>query len=418
VDAEWLVPHFEKMLYDNAQLMELLTLVWQETRSGLYRQRVVETVEWTLREMRHPDNGFYSSLDADSEGEEGRFYVWTEREIDSLLGPDSAPFKTAYDVTATGNWEGRTILNRRRAPVFGDEQFESQLAARRSTLLRARSKRIRPGLDDKILADWNGLMIAALANAAAVFGESAWLDSAARAFAFVRKHMVEGDRLRHCWREGRLRHPATLDDYANLSRAALALFEATGERRYLSDAEQWVAVANTHYWDSEHGAYFLSADDTHDVLVRVKSAQDHAVPAGSSTMVAVMARLFYLTGKIEYRTRAEATLSALSGEIAHNAFPLATLVNAHSLLNAAVQIVVIGAAADPGVSAMRRTVYDVSLPNRIVQLVSATNEFPIGHPAFGKAALDGKPTAYVCRGPVCSLPITDPAALRENLLHP
>jgi hypothetical protein len=370
------------------------------------------------RELCHSEGAFFSSLDADSEGEEGRFYVWREEEIDAFLGPDARTFKAAYDVTAAGNWEGHTILNRRRAPALGDAQFESRLADARSTLLHMRTSRVRPGLDDKVLADWNGLMIAAMANAGAVFREPEWINCAARAFAFVREHMTENGRLRHSWRDGRLRHPATIDDYANLSRAALALFEATGERGYLSNAEQWVAVADAHYWDSEHGGYFLSADDTRDVLFRVKSAHDQAVPAGNSTMIAVLARLFYLTGKPEYRARAEGAFDALSGEIASNVFPLATLINAHSLLSAAVQVVLIGGREDPGVTAMLQAVYDVSLPNRIIQIVNTAGEFPIGHPAFGKSAVDGHPTAYVCRGPVCSLPITEPAALRENLLHP
>jgi hypothetical protein len=415
VDAEWLVPHFEKMLYDNAQMIELLTLVWPETRNPLYRQRVAETIEWTFREMRHHEGGYFSSIDADSEGEEGRFYRWTESEIDALLGSNAAVFKTAYDVTRAGNWDGYTILNRRHAPDLGDEQYEARLASLRSTLLRARAKRVRPALDDKVLADWNGLLITALANAGTVFHEPRWLDAAACAFQFVRTHMFEGGRLRHCWRDGQLRHPATIDDHANLSRAALALFEATGNNEYLSSAEHWVALADAHYWDADHGGYFLSADDTRDVLLRVKPVHDQSVPAGNSTMVAVLGRLFHLTGKSAYRDRADATLTALSGEIARSVSPLASLVNAHSLLNAAIQIILIGTADDPALSAMRRTIYDVSLPDRILHQVTTTRAFPATHPAFGKTAVDGRPTAYICRGPVCSLPITDIESLRDNL---
>ena len=218
VDDRWLVPHFEKMLYDNAQLIDLLTWAWQDSGNPLYEARVRETVAWTLREMladsdgsgRTPVAAFAASFDADSEGEEGLFYVWTEDEIDRLLGPDAEAFKAAYDVTGAGNWEGKTILNRSQKPELGDPDQEARLARSRVVLLEARKSRVWPGWDDKVLADWNGLMIAALANTAPVFGEPAWLGAAEAAFRFVLDEMTEDGRLRHSWRHGRARHPATL----------------------------------------------------------------------------------------------------------------------------------------------------------------------------------------------------------------
>ncbi|HEX9490861.1 MAG TPA: thioredoxin domain-containing protein [Stellaceae bacterium] len=254
VDARWLVPHFEKMLYDNAQLVDLLTLVWQETGNGLYAMRVAETVDWITREMLTPEGGFSSSLDADSEHEEGKFYVWSEAEIDTLLGERAVRFKAFYDVSGGGNWEGHTILNRLRHLELADPATEAELAACRAILFHAREERVHPGLDDKVLADWNGLVITALANAATVFERPDWLDYAIDAFAFIAEQMSDGEgRLFHASRAGKKRHAAVLDDYANMSRAALALCEATGDAHYLARAEAWVAIADRHYWDAAGG---------------------------------------------------------------------------------------------------------------------------------------------------------------------
>ncbi len=415
-DTHWLVPHFEKMLYDNAELISLLTLVWQETRDPLYAQRVAETIGWLAREMTHPDGGFYSSLDADSDHEEGKFYVWSETEIDNVLGPRAAPFKRFYDVTGGGNWEGKTILNRLAHPAPADAATEVELAACRAQLLTARAARVRPGLDDKILADWNGLMIAALAEAGLVFDRADWVALAARGFAFARDHMAGPDgRLRHAWRAGRPRHPASVDDYANLCRAALALCEATADAAYLGQARAWVALLDAHYWDKAAGGYFFAADDTADLIARVKTAADAAVPAGNGMLIGVLTRLALLTGEETYRERAEQIIAAFSGELGRNFFPLATLINNAELAQNPVQIVLAGAAGEPHLAALRRAVYAVSLPNRIVQIAAPGTELPAAHPAHGKGPVDGRPAAYVCEGPVCSLPLTEPQALIDKL---
>ncbi len=417
-DDRWLVPHFEKMLYDNAQLMDLLTLVWQETKNPLYSARIEETVNWLLREMIAEGNAFAASLDADSEGEEGKFYVWTEADIDRLLGDDAAFFKDAYDVTSDGNWEGHTILNRSRRMLLGDAGREARLARCRTLLLAERETRERPERDDKVLADWNGLMIAALANAGAVFGKDAWTQSARTAFSFVAATMTGPDgRLRHAFRSGRLNHPATLNDYADLSRAALALFEATGDSTYIQRAEALVATADRHYWDHESGGYFFTADDADDVIARTKSATDNAVPPGNATLVGVLARLFYLTGKDAYRERAAATLAAFAGEAARNPFAYPTLLNAAEFLNGAVQIVIIGDRADAGTEALMATVHDAALPDRVLQVLAPGTSLPQSHPAAGKDRIGGQPTAYVCHGPSCSPPHTEPKALLEALVR-
>jgi uncharacterized protein len=415
-DARWLVPHFEKMLYDNAELVDLMTLVWQDTKNPLYRQRIEETIGWVEREMLTSAGGFASSLDADSEHEEGKFYVWSETEIDAVLGDRAPLFKRFYDVTSGGNWESHTILNRLNTPASADPETEHELAHCRSLLFEARAKRIRPGLDDKVLADWNGLMIAAMANAGLVFERPAWIETASTAFAFIRQHMTEpGGRLLHSWRDGRARHPAGVDDYANLCRAALVLHEATGDGAFLKQAQDWVALLDQHYWDSEGGGYFFAADDTGGLITRPKTAADSAVPAGNGTLIGVLVRLAMLTGEEVYQQRAEAVVQAFSGELARNFFPLATLLNNMELLLKPLQIVLVGAPGSAGLNSLRRTVYNVSLPNRVVNSLTPGASLPAGHPAFGKALVDGKPAAYICEGPVCSLPITDSETLLETL---
>jgi uncharacterized protein YyaL (SSP411 family) len=423
VDRQWLVPHFEKMLYDNAQILDLLTWAWQDSGRPLYAERARETVDWLLREMiadgddggTRPSGAFASALDADSEGEEGRFYVWSEAEIDAALGDAAELFKAHYDVTPEGNWEGHTILNRSRNPLLKDAETEAALAQARARLLTRRAKRVRPSWDDKVLADWNGLMIAALARAAPVFEQPAWLEAARRAFDVVVAEMTVDGRLCHAWRHGRARHPATLDDYANLCDAALALAEATGEHRFVAQAEDWVAVLDRRYWDAAGGGYFLTADDTEGLILRSKTAHDNAAPAGNGTMVQVLGRLHYLTGRAAYRERAEALVAAFSGELERNFFPLATLLCGAEFLARAVQIVIVGPPEAPATRALRAAVYELSLPDRVLQSLAPDAALPEGHPAHGKGQVDGRPTAYVCRGATCSLPITEPAALTAAL---
>jgi uncharacterized protein YyaL (SSP411 family) len=416
VDARWLVPHFEKMLYDNAELIALMTLVWRETRDPLYGERVAKTVGWLAREMTHPQGGFYSSLDADSEHEEGKFYVWSEAEIDAALGSQSALFKQFYDVTAAGNWEGKNILNRLAHPALADTATEAELARCRERLLGVRGGRVRPGLDDKILADWNGLMIAALADAGLAFDRPDWIALAAGAFAFVRDAMSgEGGRLLHSWRDGRARHPASVDDYANMCRAALALYEATADPACLEQARRWVDSLDRYYWDAAGGGYFFAAADTRDLIARVKTASDAAVPSGNGTMVGVLTRLALLTGEERYRERADAIISAFAGELGRNFFPLATLLNNAEFAQRPVQIVLVGETADPAIAALRRAVEAVSLPNRVVLAIAPDQPLPAAHPAFGKGLVGGRAAAYVCDGPVCSLPLTEPQALRDHL---
>jgi uncharacterized protein len=275
---------------------------------------------------------------------------------------------------------------------------------------------VRPGWDDKVLADWNGLMIAAAANAGTVFEEPGWIETARRAFDFVANHMTAPDgRLLHSWRAGRARHPASVDDYANLCRAALALHEAVGGEDFLAQARSWVAILDRYYWDASGGGYFFAASDTGRLIARAKTAADSPVPSGNGTLVGVLTHLAALTGEDAYRRRAEAVVETFSGEIARNFFPLASLLNNAELLDKPLQIVIAGANDDPSFRSLRRAVYSTSLPNRIVISIAPAVALPAAHPAFGKTAIAGKPAAYVCEGPVCSPPVTDAETLLETL---
>jgi len=421
-DEVWLAPHFEKMLYDNALLVELLSDVWLETRSDLYETRVRETVEWVLRDMiAEPTTApaFVSAYDADSEGEEGRFYVWSEAEIDALLGEDAALFKTAYDVTARGNWEGKTILNRSHDLELADAETEARLAAARAKLLVVRNERVWPGRDDKVLADWNGLMIAALARAALVFDAPDWLAAAQAAYGFVTTAMADGERLLHSWCAGRAAHAGVLEDYANMIRAALHLNEVTGEAAYLEQAEAWCAVADRHHWDPEAGGYFMSADDTRDILMRTKPLHDNATPPGNGVMAENLARLYHLTGKLACRERLDALLQALVPEKTEHMMHQLSMLMGFETAEAAAQIVLTGPLGDPGAlpDGLVRDALKAAPPAHVLLRVEDAAALPDHHPAHGKAALDGRPTAYICVGTTCTLPLTDPDELKARLLE-
>lgn len=418
-DERWLAPHFEKMLYDNAQMLRLLTLVWQETGEPLFKTRIEETVDWLLREMIAEGGGFAATLDADSEGEEGRFYVWRESEVDAVLGADAKRFKQAYDVSARGNWEGVNILNRLNRPATLDPATETALAADRGKLLSVRKGRVRPGWDDKVLADWNGLAIAALTEAAMVFDQKEWLAAANRAFAFVADRMTSNGRLKHVYRAGVLKHPASVDDLAAMTLAALALFEADGAPARLVQAITWIDILDRHHWDAERGGYFYTADDAGaadgaPLICRVKTAHDASTPAGNGLALHALARLYAITGQTRFRDRAEELLNAFAGEVGRNFFPIPTLLNAAEALHRPVLAAIIGDGAEA--DALASVVLARSLPDRVLLRIKSDSPAPtVDHPAHGKGQIDGKATAYICLGQTCSAPAADPAALAALL---
>lgn len=417
-DDRWLAPHFEKMLYDNGQLVELLTLAWQETRSPLYAQRITETVDWLQREMMAEGGAFAATLDADSEGEEGKYYVWTATEIDALLAGAGPLFRNTYDVTDHGNWENGVSILHRNHPEGGpaDPQLEDLLAEARATLLSVRETRIPPGRDDKVLADWNGLMIAALARAGLAFGRDDWITLAEQAFTGVVSGLQRPDgRLGHCLRAGKVIEAAVLDDYANMARAALFLHEATGKPAYIDRAIGWVETADRHYRDDRRGGWFLSADDATDLFARHKTVLDSAVPSGNGTMIEVLARLYWLRGDTRWRQMAEDALTALTAD-ALGQFPSAsTVLNAFDLLEGGVQVVIVGPPGQAETRALQRAAFSVAVPNMVLSVIDPGDALPADHPAHGKTQHNGLPAAYICRGPVCSAPVITPQALRDTL---
>jgi uncharacterized protein YyaL (SSP411 family) len=411
VDERWLVPHFEKMLYDNAQLLELLVLAHAATGTSLFEEAAVELVEWLRREMMAGDGrAFAASLDADSEGHEGRYYVWTPIELAEELSADDAAYVMHhFDVTPDGNWEGVSILNRLEAPHLDSPERWRDIRPR---LLKARSRRSPPGRDDKVLADWNGLMIAALARAGCHFGRPAWIGLAENAFHFVVESMSREGRLGHSWRDGNLLFPGLASDYAATIRAALALAEVTGDRRYVALATERAATMENAYRDEATGGYFLTAADARALIVRPRSALDDATPNGQGVMAENLLRIAVLAGDDRWRARADEILIGLAPQIASNVFGHASLLNALDLRLTGAEIVVIGEGRQA--EALHGAALALPYPGRMVLRVKNPQELPQDHAARAKAAGSIRPTAYVCLGARCSLPLHEPDALAET----
>jgi hypothetical protein len=407
VDEFWLIPHFEKMLYDNALLVEILASVWQETRSPLYKSRIEETIGWMQREMLTQEGAFAAALDADTEGEEGRYYVWTAAEIDQILNAeDSKLFKQVFDVRDGGNWEGRSILHRlRNIPL--DPMTEGRINGMRQKLLDARAKRTRPFLDDKILADWNGLAIRALTVASEVMNRLDWQAMAVRAFWFVADKMGDGAKLAHAYRMGKTSAPGLSEDYAYMIRAALTLFEATGDQRYLQKAQDWTGEMDRDFWTPLSGGYAQSPASGDPLFVRPRQGMDTATPNASAVMGANLAQLYFFTGEQHYRDRSNATLAAFARDALGNIGGHAAMYNALDTIIRVLQIVIVGERQSPDVAAMRDVLRRISLPNRVLHIVPAGQNLPASHPAFGKTQVNARATAYLCNASQCSAPIGD-----------
>ncbi len=408
VDEKWLVPHFEKMLYDNAQLIELLALAHARTGKPLFATRARETVAWLAREMTTPGGAFAASLDADSEGEEGKFYVWSRAEIEQVLGQDDAAlFARHYDVTESGNFEGHNILNRlQRAP--SDAATEDRLAAMRATLLAVRARRVRPGLDDKVLADWNGLMIAGLVNAGLLLNEPGWVEMARRAFDFIAREMTRENRLGHSWRDGKLLFPGLASDYAAMIRAALALHEASGDRACLERAIAWQAAFDRHYADPA-GGWFITADDAEGLVVRPKSTTDDALPNPHGLTAQNLIRLAAFTGDDAFRRKADALFDALLPAASENLYSHLSLLNGLDLRLRAAELVAIGRDSDRIAAAALR----LPFIDRMVLRAQREDDLPESHPARAAFATVGVSAMLVCVGERCSLPVTQPEKIAE-----
>ena len=415
VDERWFAPHFEKMLYDNAALIELMTLVWRDDKRPLYRARVAESVDFVLRELS-VEGGFAASLDADSEGEEGRFYVWKMEEIESVLGSEAANFCRLYGVARGGNWEhGQNILNRLGSLELLSDAEEERLASNRAALFAHRAKRVRPGFDDKMLADWNGLMIAALARAGMVFQREDWIARARTAFDAVRRHLAfEKDgmlRLHQSYRAGRAQHAAVADGYANLARAALILAEAGQGADYVTIAQRFVASLDRFFWDGNGGGYFYTAADAEALIVRSRFAYDQPLPNANGVMIEVLTRLYHQTGEESFRERSENLIATFASETMRSPLGHGAYLNGASFARQAWQIVILGPAQDPATTALLAAAHSLPRIEKMILQIEPGAALPPRHPAAGMAMIEGVPTGYLCQGTRCSPPVTDPARL-------
>ncbi len=429
VDDKWLVPHFEKMLYDNAQLITLMTDVWQETGDDLLHTCIHQTCDWVLNDMVTDTHAFASAYDADSEGVEGKYYVWSKSEVMSLLGPEKgAEFCSIYDVTDGGNFEGENILNLLEAKEDNQEDAgggvlssksvlltskvillssKDSVLSSKKTLLASRASRTPPSWDDKILVDWNGLMINALAKSGHVLSKPEWIEASIRAYDFILENMMTGGRLRHAYRNGETRGPATSADYANLIAASLSLHQITGRKKFLDDAIALTATLESHYWDDAIGGYFFTADDTDDVIVRTKSAIDDAVPAANSTMISNLMALSTLTGEIRYQDQARKSLGAFARAAEQNLFAHTRLFTSMIDLTSPILIKLLGPASSEQMKPFLTALKSTSLPGAIIMLPDHEADLPENSPAAGVTAINNQPTAYICEGQTCRLPITD-----------
>jgi uncharacterized protein YyaL (SSP411 family) len=432
VDERWLVPHFEKMLYDNALLLELYCHVYQLTRDPFFARVAQETVDYLLREMAHPEGGFYSTQDADSEGEEGKFFVWTRREILTHLGPDMGEILCrAYGVTEEGNWEhGRNILHLVATAEQLGRRFERSpetiaglLQAAKAKLFAIREERIKPFRDEKILTDWASLAISACTKAYTILGDRRALGQAVRSVDFLLARLSLNGRLLHVYKDGQAKHQAYLDDYAFFVAALLDLFEATGDAGYLKGALEFNRKTLELYWDEGGGGFFFTGRDQEAPLIRPKSSYDHATPSGCSIAVHNLLRLTYYTGEEEYRQKAERTLRLFRDYLAQNPFGFGHLCSALALyLNPPPEIAIVGHRGSEDTHALLQAAHRPYLPVKVLLLVEpgqSTSSLPIvGSLLAGKGMKENRATAYVCQQHSCSPPVTDPEALVRMLEAP
>ncbi len=425
-DERWLVPHFEKMLYDNALLTQLYLEAFQATGNSFYARIAREVLEYILREMTGPEGGFFSATDADSEGEEGKFFVWTPQEIEAILGPEAGGwFCTYYDISDEGNWEGKSIPNTPRplervasrlgVPV---ETFRQSLEASRATLYEARRRRVPPGLDDKVLTAWNGMMIAAFAEAARVLGEPRYLTAASRAADFLLGTLRRGGgRLLRTYRAGTAHLNAYLEDYAFLAEGLLNLYEAGGSARYLHEASALAERILADFGDLEGGAFYETAADHEALILRHRSGTDSATSNPNAVAAFVLARLAGHLDRPEFRQAATAAIQAYGKSI--GSYPRAfckSLAVADFLMEGPVELAFVGTPGEAGYKALVREVARHYLPNRITAHHDPAAEPPSNLPLLTeKGLVGGKAALYVCRNFVCRAPVTDPAEVERAL---
>ncbi len=429
VDTYWLVPHFEKMLYDNAQLASLYLHAWQATGEPLFKQIVEETLTYVEREMTHEDGGFYSAQDADSEGEEGKFYVWLAQEIDEILGPELGKTTRAYwNVTRDGNFEGKNILNVPKDPAevaaeleLTEGKLRAQIDEARTKLYNSRSERVWPGLDNKVLTSWNSLMMKAFAECGAALDRQDWIDAAVKNADFILGTMRVEGRLMRTWSQtesgsGKSHLKAYLEDYAMLVDGLLTLYEATFDPRWFEEATRTADEMIELFWSYDEAVFFDTGSDHEELLVRPRDIFDNAIPSGGSTAAFALLRLAIFTGEPAYHRTATASLRAVRDMAVSAPQGTAHWINAIDVYSTTAQeIVIVGSPTDPTTQQMIKTARRGFNPNRVI--ASAVDSSAIESPLFeDRPQVGGKPTAFVCENYACKLPVTSPDELAKQLV--
>lgn len=410
VDDHWLIPHFEKMLYDNAQLARVYLHAWQITGHAFLRTIAEETLDYVMHEMTSPEGGFYSAQDADSEGEEGKFFLWTPQQIKSALGAQTSEFVSVYGVTERGNFEGRTILH-----LVGSWEQRDNLAEARARLLAVRNMRTRPKRDDKILTSWNGLMLAAYADAAVALGRADYLQTAEKNARFLLSALRRQDgRLWHTYRAGRARLNGYLEDYTHLIEGLLALYRVTFEPLWFRAAHELAEAIFAHF-EAPQGFYDTS-DDHEALLTRPRELQDNAVPSGNAMATLTLIQIAELVTEPRYNDHAQSSLEQVHPLLAQ--YPLAFgqwLIALELALSNRLSIAIVGAPDSPDMRALLQVCQLRYHPEWVIAAGlpdSPDHAVPL---LRGKRAIDGRATAYICKGSTCYSPVTTPDALKDLL---
>jgi uncharacterized protein YyaL (SSP411 family) len=429
VDAHWAVPHFEKMLYDNALLSHAYLAAFQLGHDDSFRLVVEDTLDWVIREMTAPEGGFYSTLDADSEGEEGKFYVWTPEQVRQVLDEPAASIAcAAFGISEHGNFEGATVLCRAgeaaqvaRQLGLPEDQVASTVPEVRRRLLDARGHRVRPGRDEKVLTSWNGLMLRSFAVAARVLKRSEYREAAERNASFLLDALAREGRLLRTYRAGVAKLNAYLEDYANLADGLLALYEATFDQRWLREAVQLADSMIAEFWD-ESGAGFYDTGRSHEhLVVRPKDLTDNATPSGNSVAADVLLRLAILTGREDYRRRAGGVVRLVQAAIGRHPLAFGRMLCALDFyLGKPREIAIVGEPDAAETQALVDTVFSRFVPNRVIALRRPSDRdieqlVPL---LADRQLLGGRATAYVCQNYTCQFPVSDASLLLEQLSQP
>lgn len=426
VDEKWLVPHFEKMLYDNAQLVRTLALLYRATGNKLFRRVMEETLDYLIREMLHSEGGFYSTQDADSEGEEGNFFVWSRKEINQILGEeDGEIFTRVYDVTELGNFEGKNILHpiltvAQAAGLFKKtpDQIETLIAQAKQKLFAARENREKPFRDEKIITSWNGLMLSGLAEALKISAKPSFLAAAHRTIQLIFTKMFSDGLLLHTYKDGNAKQLGFLDDYAFLAVGLLDFYETTLERSALERAVELTEVMVREFWDSSEGGFFYTGNSHEQLISRTKPVFDASVPSGNAKATELLLRLYHSTGKEDFLGKAETVLRSYSHAMESQPFGFAHMLCALDFhLGKPKDIVLVGKPDDSRTTELLALINSLYLPNMTLQLVSPDERLDEISPLLaGKTQINGIATAYICHNYTCSAPLTAPEELRSLLV--